>query len=110
MKDLDLNGRGAGSAGVGSEVWSEYDQEEKAILENRSRGLGEWEGKHSWYGGKIQQVITLRVSGNPGQERYDFELEKPKISRSHRLSRFLGSQCLFRMRIPCRQCGTMARA
>ncbi|EIW87305.1 hypothetical protein CONPUDRAFT_87147 [Coniophora puteana RWD-64-598 SS2] len=103
MKDLDLKGRGTGSAAVGSEVWSEYDREEKAIVENRGRGLGlmgEWEGKHSWYGGKIQQVITLRVSGNPGQERYEFELEKPKISRSHRLSRFLGSRRLIQMRIP----------
>ncbi|EIW83836.1 hypothetical protein CONPUDRAFT_163120 [Coniophora puteana RWD-64-598 SS2] len=82
---------------------SEYDREEKAIVENRGCVLGltgEWEGKHSWYGGKIQQVITLRVSGNPGQERYEFELEKPKISRSHCLSRFLGSRRLIQMQIP----------
>ncbi|KAH7920937.1 hypothetical protein BV22DRAFT_765729 [Leucogyrophana mollusca] len=83
----------------GSEVWAEYDREQKAIVENIGRGLGtmgEWEGKEGWYGGQIQQVARLvkLASG------FTFELEKPEIRRSHRFSRFLGSRRVLQVRVP----------
>ncbi|KAG9313859.1 RNA dependent RNA polymerase-domain-containing protein [Chiua virens] len=82
-----------------AELWTEYDREQDAILENKGRGLGgmgAWKGKDDWYGGRIQQVGRLVRNNN----RYSIQLEKPEIRRSHRFSRFLGSRRIMQVRVP----------
>ncbi|KAF8131526.1 RNA dependent RNA polymerase-domain-containing protein [Boletus edulis] len=82
-----------------AEVWVEYDREQAAIIENQGRGLGGmglWEGKDDWYGGRIQQVGRLV---REGPTRFSIQLEKPEIRRSHRFSRFLGSRRILQVRV-----------
>ncbi|KAG0706616.1 RNA dependent RNA polymerase-domain-containing protein [Suillus ampliporus] len=85
--------------GAPSELWLEYDREQFAIVENKGRGLGtmgQWEGKDTWYGGKIQQAARIVKAG----QSFKFELEKPEIRRSHRFARFLGSRRILQVRVP----------
>ncbi|EGO19098.1 hypothetical protein SERLADRAFT_352904 [Serpula lacrymans var. lacrymans S7.9] len=86
-----------------SDVWAEYDREEKAIKENLTRGLGlmgEWEGQRNWYGGSIQQRVRLVKNPTSSRLAYSFQLEKPEIRRSNRFSRFLGSRRMLQLSVP----------
>jgi len=79
------------------------DREQKAILENRGRGLGlmgDWEGEPNWYGGRIQQIFRLSKApaGSTGPP-YVVSLNKLENRRSHRIARFLGSPRIAQMRI-----------
>lgn len=80
------------------ELWDEYDREQEAILERRSRGLGlmgEWQGIRDWYGGRIQQVV--RLSKSNGTFRY--RLDQPGMQRSNRFARFLGSRRILQVKL-----------
>ncbi|KAH9043657.1 RNA dependent RNA polymerase-domain-containing protein [Lactarius pseudohatsudake] len=80
------------------ELWDEYDREQEAILERRSRGLGlmgEWKGIRDWYGGRIQQVV--RLSKSNGTFRY--RLDQPGMQRSNRFARFLGSRRILQVKL-----------
>lgn len=57
--------------------------------------MGPWNGKDSWYGGRIQQVGRLvRAHG-----RFSVQLERPEVRRSHRFSRYLGSRRILQVRV-----------
>ncbi|KAH9176853.1 RNA dependent RNA polymerase-domain-containing protein [Lactarius sanguifluus] len=74
------------------ELWDEYDREQEAILERKSRGLGlmgEWKGIKDWYGGRIQQ--------SNGTFRY--RLDQPGMQRSNRFARFLGSRRILQVKL-----------
>jgi hypothetical protein len=78
------------------------DREQKAILENRGRGLGlmgEWEGVPNWWGGRIQQILRLAKAPPGSVEPYVVYLERLESRRSHRIARFLGSRRVNQMRI-----------
>ncbi|KAF9011305.1 RNA dependent RNA polymerase-domain-containing protein [Cyathus striatus] len=80
-------------------LWRELDREEKAILENRSRGLGlmgPWEGHSDWHGGQIQQIARLVKDG----DLYKIILERMESKRSYRFARFYGSRRILQLKIP----------
>ena len=78
----------------------ELEREQKAIVEDATRGLGlmgEWMGVTDWYGGRIQQIACLvKTSDN-----YALQLgAMQKVGRSHRLGRLLGSRRILQVKIP----------
>jgi hypothetical protein len=78
------------------------DREQKAILENRGRGLGlmgDWEGEPNWWGGRIQQILRLTKAPPGSPEPYAVHMERLENRRSHRIARFLGSRRVGQMRI-----------
>ncbi|KAL6307807.1 RNA dependent RNA polymerase-domain-containing protein [Sparassis latifolia] len=86
-----------------AQLWQELDREEKAIIENRSRGLGlqgEWDEKTNWYGGKLQQVASLVKTGDGRAAIYILKLEKIRMRKSTRFARFLGSRRVLQVNIP----------
>ena len=82
----------------------ELDREQKAIMENKSRGLGlvddgQWEGATGWYGGQVQQIAKLS-KGTSSESPYVVRLEPLEKRRSNRFARFLGSRRILLLRIP----------
>ncbi|KAI0095023.1 RNA dependent RNA polymerase-domain-containing protein [Irpex rosettiformis] len=85
--------------GTHRDIWEELDREQEAIIENENRGLGlqgEWHGKTSWYGGRIQQIAKMELV--QATNSYAVRLEKMQMIRSHRFARFLGSRRLLQMK------------
>ncbi|KAK7450551.1 hypothetical protein VKT23_012860 [Stygiomarasmius scandens] len=79
-------------------IGKEFDREQKAIAENRQRGLGlmgRWEGEDDWHGGQIQQIARLVKIGND----YSIKLEALEMRRSTRFARHVGSRRLLQIRI-----------
>ncbi|KAI0082129.1 hypothetical protein K474DRAFT_1655468 [Panus rudis PR-1116 ss-1] len=82
-------------------LWAELDREQDALIENNSRGLGlqgEWQGVDNWYGGRIQQVLSIQPTSDRN-EPYRLQLEKMEMKKSHRFARFLGSRRLLRIKL-----------
>ncbi|KAI0829054.1 RNA dependent RNA polymerase-domain-containing protein [Trametes gibbosa] len=80
------------------QVWAELDREEKAICEDRHRGLGlqgEWMEAEDWYGGKVQQVALLEEGGNS----LHLVLGLMETRKSCRFARFLGSRRLIQVSV-----------
>jgi RNA-dependent RNA polymerase len=78
----------------------EYDREQDAIVERRSRGLGlqgPWKGVQDWYGGRIQQVVRISESKTKGELQY--RLDQPVMQRSTRFARFLGSRRILQVKL-----------
>lgn len=79
----------------------ELDREQKAIVENRGRGLGlmddTWEDEKNWYGGKIQQILELVMSKQDG---WTLKLLDMRKGRSHRFARYLGSRRILLLKLP----------
>ncbi|KAL4070381.1 RNA dependent RNA polymerase-domain-containing protein [Scleroderma citrinum] len=95
-----MTGRASHMTAAAVELWAEYDREQAAIIENKGRGLGgmgSWQGKDNWYGGRIQQIGRIRKGKVKGT--FVIQLEKPEIRRSHRFSRFLGSRRVLQVRV-----------
>ncbi|KAI0307660.1 RNA dependent RNA polymerase-domain-containing protein [Multifurca ochricompacta] len=87
-----------GSGVTNLTLWEEYDREQDAILERRSRGLGlkgEWKGVPDWYGGRIQQVVRLSRSDGT----FSYRLDLATMHRSNRFARFLGSRRILQVKL-----------
>lgn len=85
-KDLDLS------------LWDELDREQKAIMENKGRGLGlmgTWEGVADYYGGRIQQSVHMIKRDG----KIMFELQPLEMSRSTRIARDLGSSRIIALKV-----------
>ncbi|KAI9513086.1 RNA dependent RNA polymerase-domain-containing protein [Russula earlei] len=94
---LNKNDR-ANSQTTNSDVWEEYDREQDALMEGQSRGLGlrgEWKGVPDWYGGRIEQMMTLTKSDG----KYTYRLVRPGIKDSTRFARFLGSRRILKVKL-----------
>ena len=77
----------------------EVDREQKALMENKDRGLGlcgDWEGAPNWYGGRVQQIGRLEEDG---EGNYNISLEPLEMHSSNRFARFLGSRRILQLRI-----------
>jgi hypothetical protein len=77
------------------------DREQKAIMEDDSRGLGlrgDWEGIENWYGGRVQQIAQLEQKNST--DAIAIRLEPMEKRTSNRFARFLGSRRILRLRIP----------
>ncbi|KAF5377742.1 hypothetical protein D9757_009386 [Collybiopsis confluens] len=82
-----------------SEVGYEFDREQLAILEGEQRGLGlmgNWQSAGNWFGGQIQQIVTLEEDE---LKRLRLRLEPLEMRRSTRLTRKLGSRRVLQVRI-----------
>ncbi|THH18623.1 hypothetical protein EW146_g2394 [Bondarzewia mesenterica] len=81
-------------------LWQEYDREQEALYEGLGRGLGlmgAWKGVVDWFGGKIHQTVRITPTSST---TYSLRLEKPKISKSHRVARYLGSRHILEIKLP----------
>lgn len=79
---------------------AELEREQKAIVEDATRGLGlmgDWEGETNWYGGRVQQIARLVKEDG----KFTLQLAPmQKVGRSHRLGRYLGSRRVLQVKLP----------
>lgn len=73
-------------------------------MENESRGLGlrgDFEGQSDWFGGKVQQRLTL-VKVDDKDSPFQIKLERMEMRKSCRFSRLLGSRRLLQFKLPAK--------
>ncbi|KDQ11268.1 hypothetical protein BOTBODRAFT_177510 [Botryobasidium botryosum FD-172 SS1] len=93
--DALLNDAHARESSLMDPYCSELDREEEALRNDDPGRLGSNSLSESWYGGKIQQVGQLReVNG-----QYNIQLDKLKLGRSNRFTRFYGSRRIMSIKI-----------
>ncbi|KAK7063563.1 RNA-dependent RNA polymerase [Favolaschia claudopus] len=88
------------------DLWSEVDREHAAFMENKGRGLGlldgpwpHWKGDTAYYGGRVEYPLRLYKTASV-EDPYNIRIEKPRIGRSHRFARDLGSPSVLHLSIP----------
>uniref|UniRef100_A0A0W0F1S2 RNA-dependent RNA polymerase n=2 Tax=Moniliophthora roreri TaxID=221103 RepID=A0A0W0F1S2_MONRR len=82
---------------LNNSIGLELDREQKAILENRGRGLGlmgPWEGADNWFGGNVRfnAVLQKRIHPQDNAEKFHIRLEGVEMLFSNRFTRALGSR------------------
>ncbi|KDQ17270.1 hypothetical protein BOTBODRAFT_156039 [Botryobasidium botryosum FD-172 SS1] len=79
----------------------ELDAEEEALRTSNSARLGSNSPHDTWYGGKVQHTGQLcNLSSNNALPRYGIRLEKLRLGRSNRFTRFYGSRRILVIKIP----------
>ncbi|KAF9264946.1 hypothetical protein L218DRAFT_862225 [Marasmius fiardii PR-910] len=78
-----------------AKIGQELDREQKALVENKGRGLGLLNEGTDWLGGKIQFITCLEKKG----DAYGFQLEPIEMKRSHRFARMFGSRRFLQIKL-----------
>ncbi|KAK7043740.1 hypothetical protein VNI00_008352 [Paramarasmius palmivorus] len=82
---------------------AELDREQRAILENRGRGLGlmgHWEGIENWFGGRVQFTAKVLIRVDKYKKRtYHIVLGGVEMTRSNRFTRLLGSRRYIQIKV-----------
>jgi RNA-dependent RNA polymerase len=86
--------------------WEELDREQASIQAQDTSGLGTLDGNSGgWFGGKVQQQMSLFLRHNfpadrPFEERVAIRLLPQEKGPSRRFARYFGSRRILQLKIP----------